>query len=690
MVLRNLFFPKKQAVIFAIKGVIAMSMALSIAMALNLDRPYWALVSAIFLQLRPESGLVIEKALCQIVGTIIGGLFGILLLSQLMSYPYLALGVLAIWLGLNSALSAMVRQANFVYAFAMAAVTAEIIVLLVMVSPTTVSSAGIFEIAQARMSEIIIGSICAGIVSHLFWPVKIKNSLQIQARSVINQTLDYLVSELDTKGTHEKRHTQIDGVMVTLGVINDDSSAVRYEGPKGPGRSRAANQLAQKVLSLLALIQIFGRLQRNHSDLITADLAQLFNRLKQVLANIAASDNYAFCAEEVKAFRRELTEWRVNNAFEAPFESHMFNVALDITGDLTILLRAYKALQERDKTLLNAPSMLTYRDPLAGIIVGFRTSLVFVIGACIWISTGSSAALMIMILPVIFSIMLARIPLAILRVVIKRLLVGVVAASVVTIFYALNLLAQSGGQLEILLLVLAGPYFLGLLLIADRETLPYGLGFCIPFSILVRPSTDMSLAFTIDYTLSAAMAIFAGVSILFWIFHLFTGPSIQLLVSRVFKATHKDLMEIDNQKMPAIWYNRRMSDRLLRLINYDQGSHSRAITDLALTGLNLGHAMVRVQSICENLVGKKSVRKNLVNERLVGKKLKYLKKWQYKLADAFLLASQGKCNDDFKQASDLLHQELVAEGHDSAQIDAIKGMFIRINLTLERSAGKIK
>ena len=674
VVLRNLFSPKKQAVIFAIKGVLAMAMALTIAMALNLERPYWALVSAIFLQLRPESGLVIEKAICQIIGTIVGGLFGILLLSLLMPYPYLALGTLAIWLGLNSALSAMVRQANFVYAFAMAAVTAAIVVLLVMVDPTSVSSQSIFDVAQARMSEIIIGSICAGLVSHLFWPVKVKHSLQIQSRAVINQTLDYLVAELDAKGTHEKRHTQIDNVMATLGVINDDSSAVRYEGPKGPGRSRAANQLAQKVLSLLALIQIFGRLQRNHSELITSDLEQLFNRLKGVLASIAASDNYEFCAEKIKVFRKELTEWRVNNTFEAPFESHMFNVGLDIAVDITILLRAYKALEERDKTLLNAPSMLTYRDPLAGVIVGFRTLLAFVIGACIWISTGSSAALMVMILPVIFSIMLARIPLAILRVVIKRLLMGVVVASFVTIFFALNLLSQSGGQLEILLLILAGPYFLGLLLLADRETLPYGLGFCVPFSILVRPSTDMSLAFSIDYTLSAAMAIFTGVSILFWIFHLFTGPSVQLLVGRVFKATHKDLLEIDNQKSPAIWYNRRMSDRLLRLINYDQGSQSRAITDLALTGLNLGHATVRVQSICENLAGKN---------------LKHLKKWQYKLADAFLLASKGKCDEEFKQASDLLYQELISEVGDSAQVEAIQGMFIRINLTLKRSASKI-
>ena len=525
-VLRNLFFPKKQAIIFATKGIIAMAMALSIAMYLNLDRPYWALVSAIFLQLRPETGLVVEKALCQIVGTVVGGLFGIVLLTQLIAYPYLALAVLALWLGLNSALSVMVRQANFVYAFAMAAVTAEIIVLLVMANPTNVSSQAVFDIAQSRMSEIVLGSICAGLVSHLFWPVKVKESLQIQARSVINQTLNYLVTEIDSKGTHETRHQHIDGIMATLGVINEDSSAVRYEGPKGPGRARAANQISHKVLSLLALIQIFGRLQRNHSELITPDLSALMQNLRNVLCTIAKSDNFETCTAEIKKFRKQLSELKANNHIDSPFESHMLTLAIEVASELTVLLKAFKALEERDKSLLNAPSMLTYRDPLAAVFVGLRTSLVFVIGACIWISTGSSAALMIMILPVIFSIMLARIPLAMLKVVIKRLLIGISVATFVAIFYALNLLSQSGGQLEILILVLAGPYFLGLLLLGDRATLPYGLGFCIPFTILVRPSTDMNLAFSIDYTLSAAIAIFSGVSLLYWIFQLITGPSV--------------------------------------------------------------------------------------------------------------------------------------------------------------------
>ncbi len=72
VLLNSLLMPDKRAVLFAIKGVIAMALSLYIAMFLNLDRPYWALVSAVFLQIRPEGGLVIEKGLCQIVGTLIG------------------------------------------------------------------------------------------------------------------------------------------------------------------------------------------------------------------------------------------------------------------------------------------------------------------------------------------------------------------------------------------------------------------------------------------------------------------------------------------------------------------------------------------------------------------------------------------------------------------------------------------
>ncbi|MDX1801180.1 MAG: FUSC family protein, partial [Marinobacter sp.] len=122
--------PSRYAVIFALKGVISMALALFVSMYLQLDRPYWALVSAVFLQIRPESGLVIEKALCQIIGSAVGGAFGILILALLMPYPVLALGCLAVWVGLNSALASTVHSINFIYAFAMAGMTAGLVVTL--------------------------------------------------------------------------------------------------------------------------------------------------------------------------------------------------------------------------------------------------------------------------------------------------------------------------------------------------------------------------------------------------------------------------------------------------------------------------------------------------------------------------------------------------------------------------------
>lgn len=46
--LSQLLMPNRRAVIFALKGVVSMALALIVAMYLQLDRPYWALVSAVF------------------------------------------------------------------------------------------------------------------------------------------------------------------------------------------------------------------------------------------------------------------------------------------------------------------------------------------------------------------------------------------------------------------------------------------------------------------------------------------------------------------------------------------------------------------------------------------------------------------------------------------------------------------
>lgn len=232
---KAIFFPQRSAVIFATKGIIAMALSLYVAMYCQLDRPYWALVSAVFLQIRPESGLVIEKGISQISGTLIGGCIGILIMNGLMPFPELALPALALWLGIMAYSSAMVRNPNATYAYTMAGMTPILIVVLTMAQPAaTISSHTVFDVAQARMSELIVGSVCATFISLFFWPTHIKDSLHDLSRVVVNRTLHYLDHELDEHKTHQERHQALDSILEILAQLNESTSAVQYEGPQGP------------------------------------------------------------------------------------------------------------------------------------------------------------------------------------------------------------------------------------------------------------------------------------------------------------------------------------------------------------------------------------------------------------------------------------------------------------------------
>ncbi len=673
--LAQLVMPDKRSVIYALKGVISMALALLVSMYLQLDRPYWALVSAVFLQIRPESGLVIEKALCQIFGSVLGGGVGILILALFMPFPLVALAGLTLWIGLNSAASSMVHNTNFMYAFAMSGMTAVLVVILVMSDASLANDSAVFDIAQSRISEIAVGAICAMLVSRLLWPVTVTDSMRSHSRDVINRTLEYLSLELDPDSTHEQRHRHADKILEILVVLNDDSSAVAYEGPEGPGRSRAASLLCNKVMSLLAVTQIMGRFPRNHPELVSPAFAELLADMRALFIKIAEAESYEESYRQAQALRRALLEHRAAYVKESAIVIRLTQTAVELVADLVMVLRAYNALENRDQTLLKASKLRTHRDPLIGAVNGFRTMVVFMIGAAIWLSTASPAAMMMMIMPLVFSVMFARFPLTVLKPMLRRLLLGVVVAIPAALFFGLGLLSRSSGDFEMLVLVLAGPYFIALLALANQPTLPYGLGFCIPFTLIVQPGNNMT--FGADMAASNALGLFVGISTLYWVFRLITPPDSQLMQRRLFKATARDLVRIDYQRRPENWFNGRMGERLLRLANYDQasGSPNRNMTDLGFTGLNIGHMSIRLRRRLKNH------RNALVDEKLA--------QWQQVLADTYLDSARGHMNPRFREVSAELLKAIHKAGEPDAQTKTIEGMLERMALTFERTAGAL-
>jgi len=674
----SLFQPQRSSVIFAFKGVMAMTISLYIAMFFNLDRPYWALVSAVFLQIRPESGMVIEKGLCQIFGTLIGGIVGITILEWFISSPILALFSLSIWLGINAYFSAMVRRVNFIYAYAMAGITAVIIVILVMVTPEMVSSMSIFEVARDRVSELIIGASCATIISVVFWPVTVKEGIKTHAKKVINECLHYFVLEMSDEGSHADRHAKIDSIFDSITILTGDSSAVKYEGPQGPGISRASTLLCDKVMSLLAIVQIFGRLKRNHPELMTALLRQVVIEMNITFTKMSGSDDYDENYKLAQSLRRTLLKLRNSYVSTSALEVRLIKISMEMTSEWVLVLKSFNTLSEEKKTLLKPIRFRSYKNPRVGLSVALRTVTVFFIGTGLWVGTGSNSVVMMMILPVIFSIMMARLPLMIVSIVLKRIVIGSIIASIVAVFYTLNLLAKSPNDFSVLILILSGPYFLGLLALSNRPTLPYGLGFCIPFTLLVKPSMNMTYSFQIDSTISNALSIMVGVTLLYWLFQLITSPSSKIIQENVISETVKDFQLLSKKENPEHWFNARMGDRILKIVAFDQSKSSseRVMTDMALTALNLGHVIVRIYPLVMSLTHKSQA------EHVWAL-------WVKGVSDAYIKASKGDASELFIRGNTKLLCYLKEDNMDDLNYDMLKGLCERFSLTFQRIADSI-
>lgn len=82
---------------YALRNGIAMCLALSIAYALDLDEPYWAMTSAAVVSF-PTVGGVISKSFGRIAGSLLGACAALLLAGHTLNDPWLFLFSISGWL----------------------------------------------------------------------------------------------------------------------------------------------------------------------------------------------------------------------------------------------------------------------------------------------------------------------------------------------------------------------------------------------------------------------------------------------------------------------------------------------------------------------------------------------------------------------------------------------------------------
>jgi len=157
------FLPGPDGWLYAIKMFAAAMLALYIAQAVGLDRPYWALTS-VYIVANPLSGAVRSKAVFRLIGTVIGAAAMVVLVPNLINAPELLSLAIALWIGGCLYLAVLDRTPRG-YTFMLAGYTAALIGFPIVGAPDTA-----WDTAVSRVEEICLGILCATFVSSVVLP----------------------------------------------------------------------------------------------------------------------------------------------------------------------------------------------------------------------------------------------------------------------------------------------------------------------------------------------------------------------------------------------------------------------------------------------------------------------------------------------------------------------------------------
>ncbi|WP_042878378.1 FUSC family protein [Cupriavidus necator] len=223
-------WPNARQWLFSLKAFAAAMLALYLALALGLPRPYWAMATVYFVS-HPLTGATRSKAAYRVAGTVLGATAAVATVPQLVNMPIVLMGAIALWITALVYLSLLQRTPRS-YVFLLAAYTLPIVAL-----PAVSQPAQIFDIAVARIEEIVIGIVCAGLVGSVVFPAKVAPALRARAATWLADAaawatdiltgspraddgrhrlaadilaLDQLASQLayDTGGSHTLRHAR--------------------------------------------------------------------------------------------------------------------------------------------------------------------------------------------------------------------------------------------------------------------------------------------------------------------------------------------------------------------------------------------------------------------------------------------------------------------------------------------------
>jgi uncharacterized membrane protein YccC len=339
---------------FAIKTFAASLLALYIAFWAGLDDPKWAFLT-VFVVSQLDSGLVLAKSFYRILGTVAGILVSIALVFSLAQYGELFVAALAVWICFCNFAARAVR--NFAsYGFQLAGYTVAIVGI-----PAALNPAGAYPLVVARFTEILLGIICAALVSRLILLRALAPKLIEQVRTLARRAESFATALLAPDADRE--HVNAERTELTKAYL--DVQAMQHSTHFESAEARVLDQPLRRLTQAAVELCAAAETAASHRSGRLLGLEQITSRGIEVShANDAATENGPIVSARVRAADE---------------------------GDLTLARSRLRASREAfDRGEVLPESNIAYRswsDPVPAVLIGIRSALAVGITSAFWFAT---------------------------------------------------------------------------------------------------------------------------------------------------------------------------------------------------------------------------------------------------------------------------------------------------------------
>jgi len=588
-------FPAK-ARYHALSTLAAAMLALYVSFALELDSPGSSVVTVLIVS-SPLPGMVLSKGIWRLIGTLVGLVISVVLIARFAQSPPAFLLSLAIWLGLCTYVSSLLRYFR-AYAAVLAGYTISLVALPAVDNPDL-----IFDLATGRIAVVTVGILCTALVKSLLVLDVGERRLKPALEGALAATAEFAAQALDLEpGLPQRRKAVADRLAALDPLI-----------------LAAANESAETAQQAPA-VRLFVS--------ILINLVTLASSVRDALATLPTEGAVAAAITPLRDMVRDLLRTLCGTAvFLSPATGDALiaarrataglsgNLALTIAPEMLDVLALAARLEDIVEQLQFARSHLIgivqgrtgrgvtpvsyHRDKHAALINGLRAGIATLLAGAFWIVTAWPAGTQMLaaVLPVCALLGTSDYP----EKAAAAFTRGIALGGVLALVCEFLLLAQVDGFP--LLVVAFGPFIVAGCLYA---TLPKHAGSATAFLIFFTTFVGFRnpMQYDVAATLNTIFAFFLGSLCAFFVFRNL-WPSNQLRAARrLITEVRRDLRDLAVRSPPAslTMWETTMHDRLSRLSTRLAGSPERAsVVEGGMAAIHIGREMTRAKLMLGSL-----------------------------------------------------------------------------------------